>query len=44
MKINKSHLALFSGLHGISTPMCAYESVIMIATSFGIAIQLPYLK
>jgi NAD(P)H-flavin reductase len=44
MKINRSRLALFSGPHGISTPVCAYESVIMIATGFGIAAQLPYVK
>jgi predicted ferric reductase len=44
MKINRSRLALFSGPHGISAPVCAYESVIMIATGFGIAAQLPYLK
>jgi hypothetical protein len=44
MKINRSRLALFSRPHGISTPIYVYESVIMIATSFGIAAQLPYLK
>jgi hypothetical protein len=44
MKINRSRLALFSGPHGLSMPICAYESVIMIATGFGIAAQLPYLK
>ena len=44
IEINRSHLALFSGPHGISTPVCTYESVIMIATGFGIAAQLPYLK
>ena len=43
-KINRSRLAFFSGPYGISTPVCAYESVIMIATGFGIAAQLPYLK
>jgi len=44
MKINRSRLALFSGPHGISIPVCAYESVVMIATGFGIAAQLPYVK
>jgi NAD(P)H-flavin reductase len=43
-KINRSRLALFSGPHGISAPVCTYESVIMIATGFGIAAHLPYLK
>ena len=44
MKINRSRLALFSGPHRISTPVYAYESIIMIATGFGIAAQLPYVK
>lgn len=44
MKINRCRLALFSGPHGISIPVCAYESVIMVATGFGIAAQLPYIK
>jgi predicted ferric reductase len=43
-EINRSRLALFSGPHGISTPVCTYESVIMVATGFGIAAHLPYLK
>jgi hypothetical protein len=44
MKIKGSCLALFSRPHRISTLVCAYESVIMNATSFGIATQLPFLK
>lgn len=38
------HLALFSGPHGKSTPVGNYETVLMLASGFGIAAQLPYLK
>ncbi|KAH6675937.1 hypothetical protein B0J14DRAFT_587659 [Halenospora varia] len=37
-------LALFSGPHGISIPVVEYETVLMVATGFGIAAQLPYLR
>jgi NAD(P)H-flavin reductase len=35
---------LFSGLHGISALVCKYENVLMIASDFGVAAYLPYLK
>ncbi|KAF3037144.1 hypothetical protein E8E11_003317 [Didymella keratinophila] len=38
-----SHLALFTGPHGCSVPVGEYETVVMIASDFGIAAQLPYL-
>ena len=44
MKINRSHLALFSGPYRISIIICAYKSVVIIATSFSIAAQLLYIK
>jgi len=37
-------LALFTGPHGTSTPVGRYETVLMVASGFGIAAQLPYLK
>jgi NAD(P)H-flavin reductase len=37
-------LALFTGPHGISIPVVEYETVLMVATGFGIAAQLPYLR
>ena len=37
-------LALFTGPHGISVPIEEYETVLLIASGFGIAAQLPYLK
>lgn len=37
-------LALFSGPHGTSAPVGDYETVLMVASGFGIAAQLPYLK
>lgn len=37
-------LALFSGPHGISVLVGEYETVLMVATGFGIAAQLPYLR
>ncbi|KAM3490540.1 hypothetical protein MY3957_006154 [Beauveria namnaoensis] len=36
--------ALFSGPHGNSIPLGNYEVVLMIASGYGIAAQLPYLK
>ncbi|MCJ1473145.1 hypothetical protein MMC13_001796 [Lambiella insularis] len=39
-----SRSALFSGPHGISTPVAEYESILMIASGFGMAALLPYLK
>ncbi len=44
MKSNRSRLALFSGPHGVSIPVCGYENVLMIASGFGIAAELPYVK
>lgn len=38
-----SHLALFTGPHGCSVPIRDYKTVVMIASDFGIAAQLPYL-
>jgi hypothetical protein len=38
-----SHLALFTGPHGCSVAVGEYETVVMIASDFGIAAQLPYL-
>ncbi|RYP68879.1 hypothetical protein DL771_006418 [Monosporascus sp. 5C6A] len=36
--------AFFSGPHGISIPVVEYETILMVATGFGIAAQLPYLR
>jgi NAD(P)H-flavin reductase len=36
--------ALFSGPHGSSVPVGDYEVVLMVASGYGIAAQLPYLK
>jgi predicted ferric reductase len=40
----KPHLAFISGPHGLSVPVGDYETVVMIASGFGIASQLPYLR
>jgi NAD(P)H-flavin reductase len=37
-------LVMFSGPHGRSISMEGYETVLMVASGFGIAAQLPYLK
>ncbi len=37
-------VALFSGPHGNSIPVGDYEVVLMVASGYGIAAQLPYLK
>lgn len=37
-------LVLFSGPHGKSVRMDKYENILMVATGFGIAGHLPYLK
>ncbi|KAH7330031.1 putative cell surface metalloreductase [Rhexocercosporidium sp. MPI-PUGE-AT-0058] len=37
-------LVLFSGPHGISIPVVEYETVLMVATDFGIAALLSYLR
>lgn len=37
-------LALFSGPHGTSTPVGEYETALMVASAFGIAAQLSYLR
>lgn len=44
-RIQKYHcIALFSGPHGNSVPVGDYEVVLMVASGYGIAAQLPYLK
>ena len=40
----RNPLVLFSGPHGSSAPMDEYQNIVMIASGFGIAAQLPYLK
>lgn len=42
--LNAPRLVLFSGPHGISISVVEYETVLMFATGFGIAAQLPYLR
>ncbi|KAH8799389.1 hypothetical protein F5884DRAFT_848060 [Xylogone sp. PMI_703] len=37
-------LVMFSGPHGRSVSMEGYETILMVASGFGIAAQLPYLK
>jgi NAD(P)H-flavin reductase len=37
-------IVMFSGPHGIDVAMDEYESVLMVASGFGIAALLPYLK
>ena len=37
-------LVIFSGPHGTSVAMDEYESILMVASGFGIATHLPYLK
>jgi NAD(P)H-flavin reductase len=37
-------LVMFSGPHGIKVPMGEYESVLMVASGFGIAAFVPHLK
>lgn len=39
-----SYLALFTGPHGRAAPVSECETVVMIASGYGIASQLPYLK
>lgn len=39
-----SRWVLFSGPHGISAPVGEYESVLLVATGFGMAALLPYLQ
>ncbi|KAM0665675.1 hypothetical protein ACQRIU_005936 [Beauveria bassiana] len=36
--------AMFSGPHGKKLPVHSYENVVMLATGFGIAAHLPYLR
>jgi NAD(P)H-flavin reductase len=38
------HLAFISGPHGLSVPVSKFKTVVMIASGFGIASQLPYLR
>lgn len=40
----KPFLALLSGPHGRSAPVKDFETVVMVASGFGIIAQLPYLK
>lgn len=44
IKNDDSILALFSGPHGITAPVEQYDSVIMMASGFGLVAQIPYLK
>ena len=37
-------LVLFSGPHGTSVVLDEYESILVVASGFGIAAQLPYLR
>jgi len=39
-----NYLVLFSGPYGTSVAMDEYESILMVASGFDIATQLPYLK
>ena len=39
-----SYFALFSGPHGRSVPVESHETILMVASGFGIAALLPYLK
>ncbi|KAF1948548.1 hypothetical protein CC80DRAFT_431361 [Byssothecium circinans] len=41
---NTNSLVLFSGPHGKSIPMSDCENILMVASGFGIAAHLPYLK
>ncbi|KAK1989752.1 hypothetical protein LX36DRAFT_676348 [Colletotrichum falcatum] len=43
-KAQKTCLALFGGPHGTSIPVTDYDVVLMVASGYGIAAQLPYLK
>ncbi|KAF3031694.1 hypothetical protein E8E12_001720 [Didymella heteroderae] len=38
------HLAFFTGPHGLAAPVSGYETVVMVASGYGIASHLPYLK
>jgi NAD(P)H-flavin reductase len=42
--LNTPRLVLFGGPYGISISVVEYETVLMFATGFGIAAQLPYLR
>ncbi|KAK2037620.1 hypothetical protein LZ31DRAFT_434728, partial [Colletotrichum somersetense] len=50
LQFSKSHkaqqtcLTLFGGPHGTSIPVTDYDVVLMVASGYGIAAQLPYLK
>lgn len=39
-----SFLSLFTGLHGVSEEVSHYESILVFASGFGIAVAIPYLK
>jgi NAD(P)H-flavin reductase len=41
---SRNALVLFSGPHGKSVPMAHCENILMVASGFGIAAHLPYLK
>lgn len=44
MKGTDSFLALFTGPHGITKVIDRYETVLLVASGFGIAASIPYLK
>ncbi len=43
-KPSKLRIAFFSGLHCSGAPIGDYGKVLIVATGFGIAAQLPFLK
>ncbi|KAK1656995.1 hypothetical protein BDP55DRAFT_639143 [Colletotrichum godetiae] len=43
-KVQQTCPALFGGPHGMSVPVTDYDVVLMVASGYGIAAQLPYLK
>jgi NAD(P)H-flavin reductase len=43
-KESTGFLILFTGPHGKSIPVDKYETILMVASGFGIAAQLPYLR
>ncbi|KAI8220114.1 hypothetical protein K4K55_011750 [Colletotrichum sp. SAR 10_96] len=43
-KAQQTYPAVFGGPHGMSIPVTDYDVVLMVASGYGIAAQLPYLK
>ncbi|KAL8788253.1 MAG: hypothetical protein Q9213_001773 [Squamulea squamosa] len=43
-RTQRPYVAFFSGPHGTPVPVGSFGSVVMVASGFGIAAQLPYLK